>query len=342
MNRQKIFLAAMLAVAILILIVLGTHLDLHAIQIQLRRVGFVGATVILLDLMLALLGPLLSWHLLMRGDGIQIPLRTTLLSGLMGRAVNLISPMMYFGGEGVRTFYIARVTGLPQRRILATIVAGEFQTLAALTAGIVAAAMVAAGSSRAHALPVAWMIGGAVGLALVVVLLFLILALGFNLVPRLLGFLMRLGILTVPLASLKSAAADVEVAARSLMTQNKRRFFVAQLLAFTTPVGHFILPAIFFGFLKSADAAVVQPTFSQLASAFVLIELLFAIPTTPAGLGVYEASIIGVFKLHGWSTSDAAAYAILFRLDDVLFSISGAILLAHMGLTGFLKGSADA
>ena len=66
------------------------------------------------------------------------------------------------------------------------------------------------------------------------------------------------------------------------------------------------------------------------------------IPTTPAGLGVYEGGIVGIFRLHGWNVPDAAAYAILVRLDDVLFSLSGAVLLASLGLTSFLKGSSDA
>jgi hypothetical protein len=45
--------------------------------------------------------------------------------------------------------------------------------------------------------------------------------------------------------------------------------------------------------------------------------------------------------LHGWSIPDGAAYAILVRMDDVLFSVSGAVLLAGLGLTSFLKGSSD-
>ena len=56
--------------------------------------------------------------------------------------------LMYFGGEGIRTFHIARKTGIPRRRVLATIVACEFQQLTALSATIVAALVIVAGRDR--------------------------------------------------------------------------------------------------------------------------------------------------------------------------------------------------
>jgi uncharacterized membrane protein YbhN (UPF0104 family) len=61
------------------------------------------------------------------------------------------------------------------------------------------------------------------------------------------------------------------------------------------------------------------------------------IPVTPAGLGFYEGGIIGIFQLHGWGISNGAAYAILIRLDDVLFSVLGIVFLMRFGLMHFLK-----
>jgi uncharacterized protein (TIRG00374 family) len=305
-------------------------------------VGISGAALLLLDMAVALLGPLLAWHILMGSEGIKIGLRTTLTSGLMGHSVNLISPMMYFGGEGVRTFHIASVTGIPRRRVLATIVAAEFQSLTALSASIVAALIVVAGSARSDAMPIAWMAGGALSLALIVGIIFGVLLLKLHVAARIIGFLMRCGICPARLGLLRDDAADVEDVVRSLLVRNKLRFLAAQLLVFLSPLAQFLLPVIFFWLLRTSGEAAPQPTLSQLSSFFVLVQLLFMIPTTPAGLGVYEGGIVGIFRLHGWNVPDAAAYAILVRLDDVLFSLSGAVLLASLGLTSFLKGSSDA
>jgi len=342
LTRRQVFFAATLVAAIAILIVLATRIDLTATFAQIGRVGISGAALLLLDMALALVGPLLAWHILMGSEGIKIRLGTTLTSGLMGHSVNLISPMMYFGGEGVRTFHIASVTGIPRRRVLATIVAAEFQSLTALSASIVAALIVVAGSARSDAMPIAWMVTGSLSLAVIVGIIFCVLLLELHLAARIIGFLMRCGVFPARLGLLRDDAADVEDVVRSLLVRNKSRFLAAQLLVFLSPLAQFILPAIFFWLLRASGQAAPQPTLSQLASFFVLIQLLFMIPTTPAGLGVYEGGIVGIFRLHGWSIPDAAAYAILVRLDDVVFSISGAVLLASLGLTSFLKGSSDA
>ncbi len=138
-SMKRLFLIATFGVALVILIVLFTQIDVTAAFTQIQRVGFAGAAAILAEMTIALLGPLLAWHILMRADGIRIRFGTTLVSGLMGRAVNLVSPLMYFGGEGVRTLHIARVTETPNRRVLGTILGGEFQLLTALSASIVGA-----------------------------------------------------------------------------------------------------------------------------------------------------------------------------------------------------------
>jgi uncharacterized membrane protein YbhN (UPF0104 family) len=341
LTRRRILFAATLVAAIAILVVLATRIDLAATFAQIGRVGISGAELLLLAMALAMLGPLLAWHILMGSEGIRIGLRTTLTSGLMGRSVNLISPMMYFGGEGVRTFHIASVTGISRRRVLATIVAAEFQALTALSASIVAALMVVAGSVRSDAMPIAWMVTGSLSLAAIVGAIFCVLLLDLHLAARFIGFLIRCGIFPGRLRPLRQDAADVEDMVRSLLVRNKLRFLAAQLLVFLSPLAQFILPAIFFWLLRAAGQPAPQPTLSQLASFFVLVQLLFMIPTTPAGLGVYEGGIVGIFRLHGWNIPDGAAYAILVRMDDVLFSVSGAVLLAGLGLTSFLKGSSD-
>lgn len=340
MTRSRILFAATLALAIGILAVIVTRIDLAATVVQLRRVGITGAAGVLLNMALAAAGPLLGWHMLMKADGVKVSLRSTLTAGLMGRAVNLISPMMYFGGEGVRTFRIASVTGTPRSRILAAVVAGEFQALAALSASITVALVAVVGARHFDALPLAWMLTASTALALLVGLIFLIVLMDVRMVARVFEFLIRHRIFASRLAALRDSVDAFEHAVHGLLVRNKTRFAAAQLVTFLSPLAQFIQPAIFVWALHSTELPL--PTLSQLASLFVLVQLLFMIPVTPAGLGVYEGGIVGIFSLHGWRLPDAAAYAIVIRLDDVLFSIAGALLLARFGLTRFLKGSADA
>ena len=205
MTRKQLFFAATSVAAITILIVLATRIDLAAMLAQIGRVGIFGAMLILLALALAMLGPLLAWHILMQLEGVPVRLGTTLISGLMGFSVNLISPLMYFGGEGVRTYHIASVTGIPRPRVLATIAAGEFQALTALTASIIAALIVAIGGSQSGAIPISWMVTGALSLAIVVGLIFCLLIFDVHLAARILGFLARCGIYPAQLESLRGS-----------------------------------------------------------------------------------------------------------------------------------------
>src|SRR6185295_12246716 len=102
--------------------------------------------------------------------------------------------LMYFGGEGVRTFHIARVTDTPNRRVLGTVLGGEFQLLTALCASIVGALILVAGGGIAQDLPTSWMLIGTLSLALLVGLILSALVMDLHVLERTITFLMRLGI----------------------------------------------------------------------------------------------------------------------------------------------------
>jgi Uncharacterised protein family (UPF0104). len=249
----------------------------------------------------ALLGPLLAWHILMRADGIQIRFGTTLISGLMGRAVNLVSPLMYFGGEGVRTIHIARVTETPNRRVLGTILGGEFQLLTALSASIVGALIIIAGSGIAHGLPLSWMLLGTLSLAILVGLILPALILDLHVLARSIALVIRLGIFPKRLESVRNAAADMEDTVRGLAGPSQEIVPRSAVAGFPLAIGEFYSTCYFLLVPSIRRRKRAAAGMAQLASFFVLVELLFMLPTTPAGLGVYEGGIIGIFHLHGWS-----------------------------------------
>jgi uncharacterized membrane protein YbhN (UPF0104 family) len=310
------------------LAVTAGHVDLAHARQALGRVGLVGAAAFLVNIALTIGGPFVGWHLLMRSLGIPVSLRTTLVSGLLGRAINLFSPFNYFGGESVRTFHVAAATGAPRRKVLAAVVVSEVQVMAGLTVfvlvglGIWAAAPSLAGSR----LPWAAAGAGILAIALVTVLG---LALG-DVKPclRVLDALIRWGVFPRRLTALREATLDLEILIRSLFLEHRAAFLASQLVSLSSPVAQFLRPTLFFWLLGRADPSVRLPGFMELTVFFVLSQIVFMLPTSPGGVGVYEAGVVGLFGLLGWNPAEGAAYGILLRLDDVVF------LAATMGVVG--------
>jgi len=214
--KSRVLPIGLLAGGLAILAATAGRVDLAEAARALGRIGFVGMSAFLINIVLTIGGPFVGWHVLLRSLGVPVRLRTTLASGLVGRAVNLFSPFNYFGGESVRTLHVAAATGAPRRKVLATVVVSEFQVMAGLTvfalAGI--AIWAASGSLAASRLP--WAAAGAGVLALVLVGV-LGLALG-DVRPclRVLEALIRWGIFPKRLSELRAATLDLETLIRSL------------------------------------------------------------------------------------------------------------------------------
>jgi uncharacterized protein (TIRG00374 family) len=321
---KKLLSLGLLALGLGVLGWTARQVDLAQAGRELGRVGWWGAALFLLNIALTIGGPFLGWHLLMRSLGIPVGLGTTLLSGLVGRAANLLSPMSYFGGEGVRTFHIAAMTGVPRRRVLAAVAVSEFQVMAGLTVfTLVGLALAAAGKSLSGPRLV-WALAGGGGLA-VLLLGLLGMALG-DLKPclRIIDALVRRGIFPQRLGALRSATLELETLIRSLFVEKKLTFFLAQALSLSSPVAQFFRPTLYFWLIGRTGLAASLPSFSELTVFFVLSQLVFMLPTTPGGVGVYEAGVVGLFRFLGWDVADGAAYGLLLRLDDVVY-ISAAL-----------------
>jgi uncharacterized protein (TIRG00374 family) len=321
---KKLLSLSLLLLGLGVLGLTARSVDLAQTGRELGRVGWWGCALFLLNIALTIGGPFLGWHLLMRSLGIPVRLGTTLLSGLVGRAANLLSPMSYFGGEGVRTFHIAAVTGVPRRRVLATVAVSEFQVMAGLTVFTLLGLGIAAAGKSLAGPRLAWALvgGGALAIGL---LAFLGLALG-DLKPclRILDFLVRRGIFPKRLGALRSATLELETLIRSLFVERKFTFFLAQALSLSSPIAQFFRPTLYFWLLGRTGQSAPHPSFSELTVFFVLSQLVFMLPTTPGGIGVYEAGVVGLFRFLGWDVADGAAYGLLLRLDDVVY-ISAAL-----------------
>jgi len=321
---RKLLSFGLLLFGLAVLGVTARSVDLSQAGRELGRVGCGGSVLFLLNIAVTIGGPFLGWHLLMRSLGIPVGIGTTLLSGLLGRATNLLSPMSYFGGEGVRTFHIAAMTGVPRRRVLATVAVSEFQVMAGLTVFTLLGLGIAGVGKSLEGARLAWALVG--GGALAIVLLgFLALSLGdLNPCLRTLDALVRRGIFPKRLSRLRSATIEFETLIRSLFVEKKFTFFLSQVLSLSSPIAQFFRPTLYFWLLGRTGQSALLPSFSELTVFFVLSQLVFMLPTTPGGIGVYEAGVVGLFRFLGWEVADGAAYGVLLRLDDVVY-ISAAL-----------------
>jgi uncharacterized protein (TIRG00374 family) len=258
----------------------------------------------------------------------------------MGRACNLISPMSYFGGESVRTYHISALSGAPKRQVLATIVVSEFQLLSGLTLFMLIGLSVAAAGSMLEGARLWWATAGGIGMAL-----FLLVVLGLSLGKvrlsvRILDLLIRCRVFPRSLASVRESALEMEQMIREIFVDRRGVFFLSQVAALLSPILQLFRPTLFFALLGRLGPGAAAPTLSELAVFFVLSQLLFMLPSTPGGIGVYEGGVIGIFRLLGWEAADGAAYGILLRLDDVIYILFGAAITARFGMSRWL-GSDD-
>jgi uncharacterized protein (TIRG00374 family) len=330
---RRLLYAASILVGVILLGLICRTIDVPLALRQLGRVGLAGSAAFLANILLSLAGPLVGWHLLMRSVGIPVRFRTSVSSFLMGRACNLISPMSYFGGESVRTFHIAALSGSPKRHVLATIVVSEFQLLAALTLFTLIGLVIAAAGQTLEGARLAWAAAGGVGIALFLVVL-LGLSLGdVRLSVRILDLLIRCRIFPRRLAAVRESATQMEQMIRTMFVDRRRVFFLSQLAALLSPVIQFFRPTLFFALLARGGAPAYVPTFSELSVFFVLSQLLFMMPSTPGGIGVYEGGVIGLFRLLGWEAADGAAYGVLLRLDDVVYVLFSVASAARFGMS---------
>lgn len=311
------------------LLVLAWWVDLPAAGRALGRAGIAGAGSMGLLCAAALGLHAAAWHLLLRAQGVRTGAATTGASFLMGNAVAWATPSLYLGGEPIRIWHIARVSGSLKRDVAATVVVHKFAEFA----GFLTAFLVCAGAMVwSFDLPPAlkW---SAVGLSGVLLLAFLVLA-GALLRrwPLVSGLIRRAG---PRWAGARDAARDMEERIGETMRERRGAFFGCLALAGAPIVLVAAKPLVFFACLGRTLS------FPEVALLFVLTQLVLALQFTPGGLGVFEGGVIGAFALIGIGGAEAMAYAAAQRIADAVLVGGGVALAIRGGAGAFLRGGPD-
>jgi len=301
---------------------------------EIGRIGAVGFLVVVLTVVLPMVTWSLSWYVLLRGAGVPTPWPSTLSPLLAGFALTYLTPSMYFGGEPVRAYWVARDRGVPTARILATVVVERVlswvSVLAFASIGAVFT-LVSPGVSLADK--------GAVGLALgsLILLVGVVLVVMVRHVRWLSRPLRWLGRWLPGRARLRRAAdhvAEMEDEIHRAFTRYRRHTLLALALQLLTVFLSYIRPQVFFYFTQRALF-----TFPQLSLYFTLSLFVNAfLWITPGGFGITDGGRVAIFSLLGIPASGGVAFNLVYRFVDVILVGAGVQLLVRRGLLSLRRG----
>jgi len=306
-------------------------------------VGWTGVTGFILLASGTLVFPGIGWWILMRSEGMKVPLWTTLKANFMGFPINFIAPSMYLGAEPLKTFYVAHATGETKRKILATIVVSKFQEMGALLITMVIAAGIAIWKIDFPEAQRA-LVGSAITTVLTLLTLFGIAVYGFvtNRQPtvKVINWLARFGKKKKfgrwrrRLARLRTRAEEMEHLIHIAFTKRWKTFVLAQAVTTLSAISVVIRPWAFFFF--GARHEVVS--FAKLSSIYIMTNLINMLPHTPGALGVMEGGMGFLFSMLGVGVpGDAGAYQMVGRTADIVLILFGAWLIFHYNLQAMAR-----
>ncbi|HTF57169.1 MAG TPA: lysylphosphatidylglycerol synthase transmembrane domain-containing protein [Planctomycetota bacterium] len=302
------------------------------------EVGWLGLAVFIANASVVLIAPAIGWTMLMRGEGMKIPLSTALKACFMGFPINFLAPSMYLGAEPLKMFYVASAHGEPKRRVLATIIVSKFQEVGALLLVMLVAAGIALWRIPALREKATVLVTGMAVLSVLFGLTLYAFLGNFRPTVRIINLLAALGMAKRKLARLRRHAREMEQLIHRSFTHKWRTFLASQAVTLISAVSILMRPWIFFWFARER----VWIGAEYLCGIYVVTNLINMVPHTPGGLGIFEAGMVGVFKLAniqiaGDPKSAAAAFSIMTRAADLVLILVGIYLIVHFNMQAIAR-----
>jgi uncharacterized protein (TIRG00374 family) len=299
---------------------------------EMRALGVPGITGIVGSVLLAMAAWILSWWIILRSYGIQLPLPQVIGARLSGYAISYLTPTLYFGGEPVRALMVAGKTDAPTTRVFATVFLERFLGGLSMIVFILVGSFFAI-SSPALPWPEKQLLIGGVGFITFWILVGLV-DFAWNLkwisrAIRLVGILVRRW--RGPLGRAADKVSETEDEIHYAFTKHWRGTVLAFLVQLVATFFVYMRPQVFF-FFSSGQVF----TFPQLSLLFTLTVILlsFFLWITPGGIGTGEAAIIGIFHLVAPSVSNqgAVAFSLMFKFAESILVAIGLYYLAQRGI----------
>jgi uncharacterized protein (TIRG00374 family) len=280
--------------------------------------------------------PALGWTILMRGEGMKVSLLDAVKANFIAFPVTFITPSMYLGGEPLKVFYIASRYNLPKRRVLATVIVSKVQEFGALILMTIVCAVVAMWRLQVEGRYRILIIGGTAALLIPFVLLIAAFLGRFNLTVKIVNLLAMFPIARRRLVRWREKAQELELLIHAAFTKKWKTFLLAQGITLTSAAAIAVRPWIYFQFTPNPEILTV----GNVAMIYLVTNLANSITILPGALGFFEGGMLGYFEAAKLGAERAAAFAIIARIADVMFVVSGIWLIVHLGLSRMAKGVA--
>jgi len=335
-KRLKFILSGVLG-----LLILGGILHYVGWQRVLQKIAMLGPWGFLLFLLNAIVILLLwtaGWYALLHAYGVQRSWGEVLRAMLSGYAINYLIPTLNLGGEPVKAYLISDGFSSSGTKVVATIVVERFINMSSILLCILGGSIYLSFTPLISP-PLRWgLLSGVGGGVLLVV------AIGIGFVKRatlVSGFVVWLQRwLPRGKGFLKRAGTEILKVERELhraFSDHRRAALITLLVDLMAAALIYLNPLIFFFF---ADHQVLS--LGELSLIFSLgMFLAMFLWVTPAGLGVAEGGMIGIFGLLGISGAGAVAYSFTLKLPALLLAGVGITFIAQYGLTRLLKGKVE-
>lgn len=316
---------------------------LNVIIDQVAEVGWPCVAAYTGTALFSLLIPAIGWQILLRAEGVRASTWTLMKANLMGFVLNIVTPSLYLGGEPLKTFYVAGVTGASKRRILATIIVSKFQEFVGVVGGMLIAVFVFISMTevlkKTHEVVLV-----IVALTFAAGLMLWLYAIVGRLRPTIwvIDKIARVRPMGRRISRIRRKAVELEYRVHAAFVHRWKRFLVAQFVTLLSSVAMFLRPVVFVLFLGGAG----HPHFYNICMIYIVLNVISMVQFIPGGLGMHEWGIAYYFDLISgtpyqdpvFTPETAMAYVLVSRFADVVFVLGGLGLLWHAGLMKFARG----
>jgi len=327
--KGPLALALSIAIGLGILAAILYYVGWRRIIREILALGWLGFLTLAVNFLLTFFFWALTWMIILRSYGINPPWRGIFRALLSGYTVSYLTPSMYFGGEPVRVYILAKEVGLPQPRLYATVLVSKLLEAVSLILFVLLGVFYALFTDHLPPIQRGSLLYGTAFLGFWVVLGILNFTLNLYLGTRLLQWLRRLlpwkGILGKATEKVAEVEREIHQAFRSFQLKFTMLAFLASSIA---NLLIYLRPQIFFYFAQGRVFSFAS--LSLLYALSVVLATLFWI--TPGGIWIAEGGRIGIFALVGIGKAGAVAFSFALKAVELIFVVLGLSLLMEFGL----------
>ncbi len=299
-----------------------------------QSVGWGAIALYVLNGMLVLVIPAIGWTILMRGEGLKIPVLDTVKANFMGFPLNYITPSLYLGGEPVKLIYLSNKHNIAKRRILATMIVAKFQEVAAIVLiALVSLCLFIARTDYFTAANEILLLSVMIVMVIMLGLLCTAFVKNLQITVHVIDFLAKAGVARARMKRLRTKAAEMEYLIHLTFTKRWKTFLLAQGVTLFSALSIFIRPWIYFRFQGEG----INLGSDHLCMIYVTTNFLNMFTFIPGALGIFEGGMVGYFLAADLGEANAIAFSLMNRISDLCILTLGTWFIVHLGLTGVAR-----